>query len=124
MNKHRSIPAMVSTLACIATLTLSGCGGGKPSAAQASTACANWGQVVAMDNGDASGSIAYYTQMRDLYKKVQSEGPSSIKSDMNVLIADEQQLVNTGSDSPSENAAAQKASYHVDDALGVVCRGK
>ena len=120
---RRRISVVLPAAVVLAALAVAGCsgGGGKQSAAKTSAACANWGQVVALDNGDASGSIAYYTQMRDLYKKVEGEAPSSVTSDLKVLVADEQQLVNTGSDSPSESAAAQKASYHVDDALGRVC---
>ena len=131
MNKHRSVVATVTAFACVATLTLSGCGGGSGGsganlgAADRTAVCADWSHVSALDDSDASGSsIAFYTQMRDLYQKVEKEGPSSIKPDLKVLVADEQQLVNTGSDSPSANNAAQSASYHVDDALTPVCKGK
>jgi hypothetical protein len=106
----------------VAAMALAGCGGGgKSSAANTAALCADWGKVVALDNSDVGGSIALYTQVLDLYKKVEGEAPGSIKSDLKVLVADEQKLVDSGNDSSSEATAAQTASDHVDAALSPLC---
>src|SRR5690242_8796978 len=84
----RRFSVLVPLTVAVAALAVAGCGGagGGQSAAKTSAACNDWGHVTALDNGDASGSIAYYTQLRDLYKKVQGEAPSSVTSDLKILV--------------------------------------
>lgn len=116
-----------AALVCVAALGACGGGGGgagvggKLSAAKSATMCSDYTHVVSLDNSDAGGSIAFYTQMRDLYKKLQGEAPSSLHGDLQTLIDDEQQLVNNGTDSSSQNDAATAAAQHVDSVLGPAC---
>ena len=117
---------VISTIAVVGiTLSLGACGGGggKSSAAKTAAMCTDYRQVVSLDSGNAAGSIAFYTQMRDLYRKLEGEAPGSVKSDLKVLEADEQALANNGTDSSQQNDAAQTAASHVDSTLGPVCAG-
>jgi len=105
-------------------LALSGCGGGggtKSGATKSANACSDYERVVSLDNSSAGGSITLYSQMRDGYQRLQHEAPSSLHSDLQVLVDDEQQLAKNGTDSSSQNAAAQAAAAHLDSVLGPMC---
>jgi hypothetical protein len=106
-------------------LSLAGCGGGggHSSAAKTATMCTDYVGIVQLDNSNAGGSIAFYSQMGDGYKKLQGEAPKSLHSALQVLIDDEKQLAKNGTDSSSQNDAAQAAASHVDSVLGPMCAG-